>query len=86
MSLTNICWYLRTVHKCFMEQFFVLAMFISLYGTAPRRGLKEKQRVFKSPYYRGVQLWKTIPVDVQMSARKTDFKRGIKHVLLKYDL
>ena len=36
MSLTNIFWYLRTVHKCFMEQFFVLAMFVSLYRTAPR--------------------------------------------------
>ena len=27
--------YLRTVHKCFMERFFLLTMFVSLYGTAP---------------------------------------------------
>ena len=35
MSFTNIFWYLRTVHKCFMERYFLLAMFVSLYGTAP---------------------------------------------------
>ena len=42
----------------------------------------KNQRVYKSLYYHGVQMWKTIPVDVQMSARKTDFKRGITHVLV----
>ena len=35
MPLPKKCWYLRTVHKCFMEQCVVLATFVSLYGTAP---------------------------------------------------
>ena len=35
MSFTNIFWYLQTVHKCYMEQFLLLTMFISFYGTAP---------------------------------------------------
>ena len=58
---------------------------MSLLNSAQAR-IKGKTESVQESVLPWVQLWKTIPVDVQMSARKTDFKRGIKHVLLKYDL
>ena len=34
-SFTNPFQYLRAVSKCVLERYFLLAMFVSLYGTAP---------------------------------------------------
>ena len=68
-----------------MEKVTGVYLYLPVAGSGPaffHRYFFAPSRVFKSPYYLGVQLWKTIPVDVQMSARKTDLKTGIKHVLV----
>ena len=34
--------------------------------------------VYNSLYYRGVYLWERLPVDVQTSASKSDFRKRMK--------
>ena len=35
-------------------------------------------RVYNSPYYQGVYLWERLPVDLQTSAAKSDFRKRIE--------
>ena len=42
--------YLRTVHKCFIEQFLLLTMFVIFYGTAPRSSYMNVKSVTVSTF------------------------------------
>ena len=40
------------------------------------------RKVYKSPYYRGVQLWETLPIVTRTSQEKTEFKNSMKGIAL----
>ena len=40
------------------------------------------QRVYKSPYYPGVQLWERLPVEIWTIPNRIDFKRNMHGLLL----
>ena len=51
-------------------------------GTKFKIKATRNRKVYKSPYYRGVQLWETLPIVTQTLQGKTEFKKGMKGVAL----
>ena len=36
----------------------------------------KKQRVYKSPYYRGANMWENLPIEMKMSGSKLEFRKS----------
>ena len=51
-------------------------------GTKFKIQATRNQKVFKSPYYRGVQLWERLPNVTQTLHEKKEFKHNLKGIEL----